>query len=55
MLIAILPDLLKFVLRLGMIFGLAFMLACTALVIYCIINGDIKISIVKSEDEKEEK
>ena len=44
MLIAILPDLLKFVLRLGVIFGLAFMLACTALVIYCIINGQYEVT-----------
>lgn len=55
MLIAELQTLIKIVLNLGAIFGLAFMVACTVLVILCIIHGDIKIRIVKNEDEKEKK
>lgn len=55
MLVAILQALLKFVLRLGIIFGLAFMVACTVFVIYCMVHGDIKINIVKNEIEKENK
>lgn len=53
MLAAILQALLKFVLRLGVILGLAFMVACTVFVIYCIIHGDIKINIIRNEIEKE--
>lgn len=53
MLTAILQALLKFVLRLGVIFGLAFVVACTVFVIYCIIHGDIKINVIRDEIEKE--
>ncbi len=55
MLAAILQALFKFVLRLGVIFGLTFMVACTIFVIYCIIRGDIKINIIRNEIEKENK
>ena len=50
--LSILQALLKFVLRLGVIFGLAFMITCTVFVIVCIIHGDIKINIVRSNEEK---
>lgn len=53
MLVAILQALLKFVLRLGIIFGLAFMVACTVFVIYCIVHGDIKINLTKDRANKE--
>jgi uncharacterized membrane protein len=51
--LSILQALLKFVLRLGVIFGLAFMITCTVFVIYCIIHGDIKINVIRNEIEKE--
>lgn len=53
MLVAILQALLKFVLRLGVIFGLAFMVACTIFVIYCMVHGDIKINLTKDRADKE--
>lgn len=53
MLVAILQTMLQFVLKLGAIFGLAFMVMCTFLVIVCVIRGDIKISIIRDKTEKE--
>lgn len=50
MLLAILQILLK----ICAIFGLAFMIVCTVFVVVCVIRGDIKISITKTEIEKEE-
>lgn len=47
MLAAILQALFNFVLRLGVIFGLAFMVAYTIFVIYCMVHGDIKINLTK--------
>lgn len=55
MLAAILQTIFKFVLRFGLIFGLAFMVACTVFVIICIVRGDIRISIDRSETENEKK
>lgn len=55
MLLAMLQAMLKFVLILGAIFGLAFMVMCTALVIVCTIRGDISINIVRSRTEEEKK
>ncbi len=55
MLVAILQVLFKFVLKLGVTLGFIFMVACTVFVVVCAIRGDIKISITKSESEKEEK
>ena len=52
MLLAILQAMLQFVLKLGAIFGLAFMIVCTVFVIVCIVHGDFKINIVRSKDEK---
>lgn len=53
MLAAILQTLFQLILKLGAIFGLVFMVACTAFVIVCLINGDIKINIVRDSAEKE--
>lgn len=52
MLLAILQTLFNFMLKLGVIFALAFMIVCTIFVIVCIVHGDIRISIVKSNAEK---
>lgn len=52
MLLAILQTLFDFMLNLGVIFGLAFMIVCTVFVIVCIVHGDIKINIVRSNAEK---
>jgi len=54
MLLAILQAMFKFVLILGTIFGLAFMVICTAFVIVCGIRGDISINIVRNRTEEEE-
>ena len=53
MLIAILQAMFQFMLKLGALFGLAFMVACTVFVIVCVVRGDIKINIVKDNAEKE--
>lgn len=53
MLLAMLQTLFNFMLKLGVIFALAFMIVCTIFVIVCIIHGDIKINIVRSNEEKE--
>lgn len=55
MLLAILQAMLKFIFHLGAIFGCAFMVICTFLVIVCVITGDIKISIVRNKAEEENK
>ena len=55
MLVAILQELLQSVLKLSVIFGLAFMVACTALMIVCLVRGDIRINIVRGSAEKERK
>lgn len=51
--LSILQAIFKFVLRLGVIFGLAFMVACTVFVIYCMVHGDIKINLTKDRADKE--
>lgn len=48
-----LATILQTLLKLSVIFGLAFMIACTVFVIACIIKGDIKINIIRNEAEKE--
>ena len=55
MLIAELQALIKIMLNLGAIFGLAFMVLCTVFVIICVIHGNIRINIVKDETENKEK
>lgn len=49
MLLAILQILLK----ICAIFALAFMVVCTVFVVVCVVRGDIKISITRTENEKE--
>ncbi len=51
MLLAILQAMLKFVLTLGAIFELAFMVICTALVIVCVVRGDISLRITRHNAE----
>lgn len=53
MLVVIMQTLFKFMLILGVIFALAFMIACTVFVAVCAIRGDIKISIIRTGNEKE--
>ena len=53
MLLAALQALFNFVSKLSVIFGFIFMVACTVFVIICFVHGDIKINIIRSEDEKE--
>ena len=55
MLVIILQSLFKFLLIISAIFGFAFMVACTAFVIICLVHGDIKISITRSKAENEKK
>lgn len=54
MLVVILQTLFKFILKLSFILALAFTVACTVFVIYCIIHGDIEID-VRNKTEKENK
>lgn len=53
MLLAMLQALFNFMLKLSVLFGLVFMMACTVFVIACIIKGDIKININRDGTEKE--
>ena len=55
MLVAILQAMLQFVLKLSVIIGLAFMVACTAFVIVCVIRGNIRIKIIRHPTEEENK
>lgn len=54
MLAVIMQTSLKFMLILGVIFVLALMIACTVFVVVCVVRGDIKISITRTENGKEE-
>lgn len=51
--IYMLATILQTLFKLSLIFGLAFMIACTVFVIVCIVHGDIKISMVRNENGKE--
>lgn len=53
MLLAMLQALFNFMLKLSVVFGFIFMIACTVFVAVCIIRGDIKINVVRSNEEKE--
>ena len=53
--LATLQFIVKNVLILSTIIGLAVMVACTVFIIACVIHGDIKIKIIRSKDEKENK
>ena len=50
--IHMLATILQTLLKLSVILGFVFMIACTVFVIVCIAHGDIKINIVKSNAEK---
>lgn len=52
MLAVIMQTSFKFMLILGVTFALAFMIACTVFVAVCVVRGDIKISITRTENEK---
>ena len=51
--LAALQFIVRNVLILSTIIGLAFMVACTVFMIICAIRGDIKINVTRSKDEKE--
>lgn len=51
--LAALQFIVRYVLILSTIIGLVFMVACTVFVIVFAIKGDIKVNIVRSKDEKE--
>lgn len=55
MLVAVLQAIFKFVLKLSVVFGFAFVAVCTVFVIVCIVHGDIKVSIVRDSVEKQNK
>lgn len=50
-----LATILQTLFKLSVILGLVFMIACTVFVIVCVIRGDIKIKIIRSKEEKENK
>lgn len=45
----------RFLLVLGVTVGIAFMVMCTVFVIISFVQGDIKISMVRGEAEKQDK
>lgn len=49
-----LATILQTLFKLGAIFGLVFMVACTVFVIVCAIHGDIKIHVVRDETQNKE-
>lgn len=51
--LATLQFIVRNLLILSTIIGITFMVACTVFVIVCAIQGDIKINIIRSKDEKE--
>lgn len=51
--IYMLSAILQTLVKLSIMFGLVFMIACTVFVIVCIAHGDIKVKIVRNEAEKE--
>ena len=53
--LAILQFLTKFVLTSGVVFGLVFMLICTVFVIVSVAHGDIRIKMVRDNDENKDK
>lgn len=54
MLIALQP-IFKFILTIGVVLGIVFMILCTAFVFISLIHGDIKINMVRDEAEKQDK
>lgn len=52
--LAILQPILNFILTFSAVLGVVFMIVCTAFVIISLIRGDIKISTIKDEAEKQD-
>jgi len=52
--LAILQSVFKFILTFSAVLGVVFMIVCTAFVIISLIRGDIKISTIKDEAEKQD-
>lgn len=50
--IKMLATMLQILFKLGVIFSFAFMIACSVFIVICVIRGDIKISITRTENEK---
>lgn len=53
--LAALQPVFRFILTFGTTLGIVFMIICTIFVVISFIHGDIKISMVKNETEKEDK
>lgn len=53
--LATLQPIFKLILTIGAALGIVFMIVCTAFVIISLIRGDIKISMIKDETEKQDK
>lgn len=53
--LAALQPIFKFILTIGIVLGIAFMILCTAFVIISLIHGDIRIDMIEDETEKQEK
>ena len=53
--LATLQLIFKFILTIGAALGVLFMIVCTIFVVISFIHGDIKISMVRDETEKENK
>lgn len=51
--LAALQPIFRFILTIGIVLGIAFMIMCTAFVIISLIHSDIKIGMVKDETEKQ--
>lgn len=53
--LAALQPIFRFILTFGTTLGIVFMIICTIFVVISFIHGDIKISVVRDETEKEDK
>ena len=53
--LAALQPIFRFILTLGAPLGIVFMIICTIFVVISFIRGDIKISMVRDETDKEDK
>ena len=55
MLTTTLQPIFRFILTFGATLGVVFMIICTIFVVISLIHGDIKISMVRDETDKEDK
>ena len=53
--LAALQPILNFILTFSAVLGIVFMIICTIFVVISLIHGDIKISMVRDETDKEDK